>query len=347
MNTNTPADTSASLELAALKEIAENAVIIRPVLQELCISISKNLSSTTEPISEELLHIRTSIADFLSSVSKYDDEVRNHTMLSKVTAEGESLKRDLESLDTGIQTIFTQFEQQLAQLKEISKNIRHVTIDINEVSEKIRLLSFNASIEAARAGKAGAGFRIIASEVKNLSNETEQDLKKINETLNEIDTVFQSIHDSFRGNSKTVLGILHNRRSELTEYFGMIDSYFKNFDQLYTSVNEVINDLSRRMTVISPVIQLHEITSQEIGNLGVIADDYNRMILEITGKSESLHAVLKSNEALVPKAKELADKVRSHLTTERELTALKKGIEKTVPNIQLDLAMNTNDIELF
>ncbi|MBQ5400677.1 MAG: hypothetical protein IIU15_05580 [Treponema sp.] len=54
------------------------------------------------------------------------------------------------------------------RIKEINSFIRN----IQEVSEQTNLLSFNASIEAARAGVAGKGFRIIANEVKSLSEQT-------------------------------------------------------------------------------------------------------------------------------------------------------------------------------
>lgn len=54
-------------------------------------------------------------------------------------------------------------------------NVLHKSLnDIYNESQNIRILSFNSSIEAARAGEAGKGFRVIASEIKRISEKMTQ-----------------------------------------------------------------------------------------------------------------------------------------------------------------------------
>lgn len=58
------------------------------------------------------------------------------------------------------------------QLNEIAKVINEIdakTNIINDIVFKTQLLSFNASIEAARAGQHGRGFSVVASEINNLA----------------------------------------------------------------------------------------------------------------------------------------------------------------------------------
>ena len=57
---------------------------------------------------------------------------------------------------------------------------------IENASTQLTLIGFNASIEAKRAGAAGAGFNVIAQEVRTLADKNTKQANEVENTLNEI-----------------------------------------------------------------------------------------------------------------------------------------------------------------
>lgn len=338
------------LEEESCKEIHNLALrshIFSSVFKELCNSISNNLSSTTEPLSDELFKIKKDMSDFLHHVQQYEDEVKNHHMLNQVSNECSNIQTDMHTLDSNIREIFGDIETKVVDLQIVNDKIGDVAKSITEVSEKIRILSFNASIEAARAGKAGSGFRVIATEIKNLSALTENYLSQIWDTLKDTQGVFDTIRETIRGKAEGMFDVLAERQSGLKSFIVILQGYFKDFADLFDSVNEVIDSLSHSMDKVAPVVQLHEITSQEVGNMEMVIQDITQNIQDVYTGLPHAKPIYSDTIVLNEQAERISKEVRKRLTTESELKALKKGVTTIAPEAEIDLAITTKSIELF
>ncbi len=110
-------------------------------------------------------------------------------------------------------------------LKTHTGEVREMLSEIQDVSGKTGILAINASIEAARAGKAGEGFRIIANEVRNLSVQTGSFAKMIETKILELQASVNGINESML----------------------LFISLFSKFQQSFTGILATFDDNSKTM----------------------------------------------------------------------------------------------------
>ncbi len=77
-------------------------------------------------------------------------------------------------------------------LATAAQKIGDVVKLINSIAEQTNLLALNATIEAARAGEAGRGFAVVASEVKSLATQTSKATDEISSQIAEVQTTTAS-----------------------------------------------------------------------------------------------------------------------------------------------------------
>ncbi len=80
-------------------------------------------------------------------------------------------------------------DARITQMSEVADRIGNVLKLITDIAEQTNLLALNATIEAARAGEAGRGFAVVASEVKHLAAQTAKATEEIGGQIADIQTV--------------------------------------------------------------------------------------------------------------------------------------------------------------
>lgn len=104
---------------------------------------------------------------------------------SDISASRDSIENSLGDLRQ-LADSATTIESKLGGLRNALEQIAKVAQTIEAIARQTNLLALNATIEAARAGDAGRGFGVVASEVKVLARQTSDATSQIGTTLAEL-----------------------------------------------------------------------------------------------------------------------------------------------------------------
>ncbi len=186
--------------------------------------------------------------------------------------------------------------EQLALAKEEVKSVNEIEIlsqAIIGITEQTNLLALNASIEAARAGSAGAGFSVIAEEIRQLADHSQK-------TVNQIQSITQNVVktvDHMYEQSSHLVGYMNTQVKDNFMFILMAtQAYHEDTEKLSEMVgdfrlsavklNTTINDMARSMSEIAMATsESAEGASSIAGSIEVITEK-SANLLKVVDESE-------------------------------------------------------------
>ncbi len=129
----------------------------------------EEIRATSDSTSANAERIDSMMADVLGG---------NEGLASGISARMDDVERGV-AVAKGLGTMFD-------SLRSKTEGVAGITGAIQDVSDRTSILAINASIEAARAGSVGKGFRIIANEVRTLAGQTRDFSEQIDKSLSEL-----------------------------------------------------------------------------------------------------------------------------------------------------------------
>jgi methyl-accepting chemotaxis protein len=132
-------------------------------------SLSSTLASASTEQAAAIQESVAALTEMTSMIHQTHENTKSALESSaKVSERSEAGRQIMGRMSASMQSI-EEANQALQGIATIIQEIHQKTGVIRDIVFKTQLLSFNASIEAARAGAAGRGFSVVAEEVGNLA----------------------------------------------------------------------------------------------------------------------------------------------------------------------------------
>lgn len=209
------------------------------------------ISKEANDISDSCIDVHDKIAVTEQHIQALNSEVQKfESMLTENQANMTAMTQQLMAVSATIleaNEVFRAMEEKMTEVANIAEKL-------NAISFSTTILSLNASVEASRVGDAGAGFQVVATEMKNLSEDSntlsEQVGEVVKQLLNQVEQTSSQFKDSTNAlkESETTMNELHDSFRRLKEQFASLYNNIEAQNNNVTQVDTIFNQLENRIT---------------------------------------------------------------------------------------------------
>jgi methyl-accepting chemotaxis protein len=295
------------LQLEKIQRLVQSATLTEALskssenLHQMSVDLKYNASSTVKTLSQNATSVTanaTHTEDIAMSARKQFEMVKNVTknllevneLLSVLTTKSTKYETKVRETATeatkGVgnvrQTLFA-----VSEVKASTDKIDTMNISIQQIADKVNMLSLNASIEAARAGEFGRGFSVVAEEISKLAEQTSESAAIIAELVAEEIEKVDISSELVNSLARSFLSIADNM-SDVEDFMHEINVSAKHSSEKSQEGKKMVLDLQSLASGIS------DLTDKQIVSKNIILDE----IKDINKKAQGLENNADRLEAL-------------------------------------------------
>ncbi len=259
-------------EFSRLQEELISSVWDLITVSDLNSSYVKEMVASTRESDSHVSSIHIQLENIKKSSSEVVQTLQGFTgTLQEGTRSFEKTIQVMEDFVVGLAEMgkqFADFKLLFQKVEDSTKKITDAVRAIEDISELTNLLSINAAIEAARAGEHGKGFKVVASEVKKLAEQSTGLTRNISGLLEELENSISSSNSRLVEYDRISLSL--NHRIEITQ---------DDLNHTKTSLNEIDSNMHT-------VVDSADRQSENIDLVYKYVEDLSRstMLLNATSK---------------------------------------------------------------
>lgn len=302
-----------------LNNVKDSSFIIEFQTESLS-EISKNVSLASENVTTSIQEVAkgagiqaeglSRMMDFLNqfaseldkiteSINGVEDNAKNISLMAEDSSNN---MQQLENSSNSINDSFKNFTNKISGFGNNIAQINEIAESIKGIADETKLLSFNASIEAARAGDYGRGFAVVADHIKKLAEQTTISLGNINIIINGIYTQTETMMSD-----TNILGNEQERQAYI------IQNCIYSFEKIINAINVVIPEI---IAVNNSTLKLNNEKNKLVHRVeedASIAQEVSASAEEIAATSEEMYSSMEevgeAVEVLSGKTKVMKDQI--------------------------------------
>ncbi len=253
---------SATFAATVLLLVAISSQRIRGALTELAGRLADASDQTTtsaNAVASASQTLAEGASNQAASLEETSASLEEMTSMVKRNAEAALQAKEISgqtraAADTGANDM-EQMRQSMAAIKSSSDEVAKIVKNIDEIAFQTNILALNAAVEAARAGEAGAGFAVVAEEVRNLAQRSAQAAR---ETATRIEDAITKT-----GQGVEVSGKVARSLKEITEKARVVDDLVGQIAVASQEQAQGISQVNLAVTAMDKVTQSNAATAEE------------------------------------------------------------------------------------
>jgi methyl-accepting chemotaxis protein len=257
---------------------------------------SKEMGNSSQRQNTSSSKVATAITEIDSMVEKTAEHAKTLSERAKSGTQATSTGLTaVNQMNSVIETSATTLDSLLLQIEQITTQLSGITDFFGQIGEKTKLidnivfqtklLSFNASIEAARAGDAGKGFSVVAEEVANLAKVSGQSSVEIAQMIEagsqQITALLKSTQETVKTLSATTKAQMTNGREAAERCQIAINEIVSQVSQFGTMAGELRAAAQEQASGVKEV-------SREIQEIDALTKQTVEVNARVRGVSENL-----------------------------------------------------------